>query len=59
LENGDEKVMDLEVIAPATMATISGDFLGCGLEGKVEIGAILDSGNATFREVEIATTDCP
>ena len=58
-ENGDEKVMDFDVIAPATMATISGDFLECGLEGKVEIGAILDSGNATFREVEIATSDCP
>ena len=58
-ENGEEKVMNFDVFAPATMATISGDFLDCGLEGKVEIGAILDSGNATFREVEIATSDCP
>ena len=58
-ENGEDIVMNLDVIAPTTMATISGDFLECGLEGKVEIGAILDSGNATFREVEIATSDCP
>ena len=58
-ENGEDKVMNFDVIAPTTMATVSGDFLDCGLEGKVEIGAVLDSGNATFREIEIATSDCP
>ncbi|UCC56964.1 MAG: hypothetical protein JSU75_04270 [Gammaproteobacteria bacterium] len=58
-ENGFDKVMNFDVMAPASMAVISGDFLECGLEGKVEIGAFLDSGNSTFREIEIATSDCP
>ena len=62
LENadGDEKVMNFDVLDPeATEAVVSGDFLECGLEGKVEIGAFVDSGNSTFREIEIATSDCP
>ena len=58
-ENGEDIVMNFDVTAPTTMATVPGDFLDCGLEGKVEIGAVLESGNATFREVEIATSDCP
>ncbi len=67
-ENGTDKVMSFEVapqldaggdqLATQT-AVISGDFLSCGLEGKVEIGTVLDSGNSTFREVEIATEECP
>jgi hypothetical protein len=62
LENadGDEVVMNLDVLDPETTdAIVSGDFLECGLEGKVEIGAFVDSGNSTFRELEIATSDCP
>ena len=62
LENadGDDKVMTFDVLDPeATEAVVSGDFLECGLEGKVEIGAFVDSGNSTFRELEIATSDCP
>lgn len=67
-EEGVEKVMSFDVIPqleddeyqlPIQSAVISGDFLECGLEGKVEIGAVVDSGNATFREVEIATSGCP
>lgn len=58
-ENGTDKVMSFDVLPPATSATIPGNFLECGLEGKVEIGAVVDSGNATFREVEIATSECP
>ena len=58
-ENGEDSVMNFDIIAPTTTATVPGDFLDCGLEGKVEIGAMLESGNATFREVEIATSDCP
>ena len=57
-ENGVEKMMTFDVLPPTTMATIPGDFLECGMEGKIEIGAFVDSGNATFREIEIATTDC-
>ena len=65
-ENGVKKVMTFDVLPqinggaqvnPQT-AVISGDFLQCGLEGKVEIGAFVDSGNSTFREIEIATADC-
>lgn len=62
LENadGDEKVSSFDVLDPeATAAVVSGGFLECGLTGKVEIGAFVDSGNSTFREVEIATSDCP
>ena len=58
-ENGVEKVMDFDVSSSTTTAVVSGDFLECGLEGKVEIGAFVESGNSTFREIEIATTDCP
>lgn len=58
-ENGIDKVMNFDVIPPITMATVPGDFLDCGLQGKVEIGAVVDSGNATFREIEIVTSDCP
>jgi hypothetical protein len=58
-ENEVDKVMGFEVPAPTTMAIVSGDFPGCGLEGKVEIGAFLASGNSTSREIEIATSDCP
>lgn len=57
-ENDVEKVMTFDVLSPTTMATIPGDFLECGMEGKIEIGAFVDSGNSTFREIEIATTDC-
>ncbi len=61
LENvdGDGKVMNFDVLAPTTMATLPGDFLDCGLQGKVEIGAFMDSGNSAFRKIEIATSDCP
>lgn len=57
-ENGVEKEMNFDVSSTTTTAVISGDFLECGLEGKVEIGAFVESGNSTFREIEIATTDC-
>lgn len=46
-ENGVDKVMNFDVITPTTIATIPGDFLECGLEGKVEIGAFVESGNST------------
>lgn len=59
-EDGDSKVMNFDVWDPeATQAVVSGDFLECGLTGKVEIGAFVHSGNSTFREIEIATSDCP
>ena len=58
-ENGVEKVMNFDVSSATTTAVVSGDFLECGLEGKVEIGAFVESGNSTFREIEIETTDCP
>ena len=58
-ENGVEKEMNFDVSSTTTTAVVSGDFLECGLEGKVEIGAFVESGNSTFREIEIETTDCP
>lgn len=58
-EDGVEKVMDFDVASSTTTAVVSGDFLECGLAGKVEIGAFVESGNSTFREIEIETTDCP
>ena len=57
-EDGVEKEMNFDVSSTTTTAVVSGDFLECGLEGKVEIGAFVESGNSTFREIEIATTDC-
>ena len=58
-ENGVEKEMNFDVSSTTTTAVVSGDFLECGLEGKVEIGAFVESGNSTFREIEISTSDCP
>ena len=40
-ENGEDIVMKFDVIAPTTTATVPGDYLDSGLEGKVEIGAVL------------------
>lgn len=66
-ENGVEKAMSFDVLPQTNggvqlnpqKATIPGDFLACGLHGKVEIGAQVESGNSTFREIEIATSACP
>jgi hypothetical protein len=60
-ENDITKVMTFDVLPtgnPTETAIVPGDFLGCGLEGKVEIGAFVPSGNSTFREIPIATSPC-
>lgn len=51
----DDKVLTFEVLPPDTTVTIPAGTFECGDEGKIEIGATVESGNSTFTERPFTT----